>query len=130
MTIATRPTPSVAAKTPSDHEPAFILVAAARLAALEGTIIISLAAHPRHTCAHCQETGTTFSGALWRASLAPDCTGLYFLHSACLAPYKAAHGLRSVEGWLPLTHARTRVRSHIARRPAPVAWTANRSAAL
>jgi len=55
-----------------------------------------------HRCDHCQETGTTASGALWRVSLADDCTELYYLHSHCLSAYKRAHGLRSVEGRLPL----------------------------
>ncbi len=54
-----------------------------------------------HRCDHCQETGTTVCGALWRVSLADDCTDLYYLHSRCLPSYKAAHGLRSVEGRQP-----------------------------
>jgi len=80
-------------------------------------------------CEYCSETGTTIDGALWRTTLDTP-YALFYLHSACLAPYKAAHSLRSVEGRLPLTHARTRVRSHSARRSAPGAWTVNRSAAL
>ncbi len=60
-----------------------------------------------HRCDHCQETGTTASGALWRVSLADDCTQLYYLHSQCLTPYKAAHSLQSVEGRLPLRRLST-----------------------
>jgi len=56
----------------------------------------------QYPCDHCQETGTTACGALWRVSLANDCTELYYLHSRCLLPYKAAHTLQSVEGRLPL----------------------------
>jgi len=57
-----------------------------------------------HVCDHCQTAGTTVCGALWRVSPATShaaCTDLYYLHTHCLAPYKAAHGLRSVEGRLP-----------------------------
>jgi len=61
-----------------------------------------------HVCAHCRHSGTLTRGALWRVSLLPDCDALYFLHSRCLAPYKTAHGLRSVEGRVP----------HISRRSA------------
>lgn len=53
----------------------------------------------RYTCSHCTGIGTTADGALWRVSLAAD--GLYYLHSACCTPYKAAHQLRAVEGRLP-----------------------------
>ncbi len=56
----------------------------------------------RYQCDHCQETGTTACGALWRTSLADDCTDLYYLHSRCLSVYRRVHGLRSVEGRLPL----------------------------
>jgi len=56
---------------------------------------------PLHVCAHCHHIGTTATGALWRVSPSPDCRDLYYLHSGCLAPYKAAHGLRSVEGRIP-----------------------------
>jgi len=62
-------------------------------------------------CAHCHQPGTTVCGALWRVSPATShaaCDALYFLHSRCLAPYKTAHGLRSVEGRVP----------HISRRSA------------
>ncbi len=55
----------------------------------------------RYQCDHCQEHGTTQSGALWRVSLADDCTELYYLHSQCLTLYKAAHALQSVEGRVP-----------------------------
>jgi len=55
-----------------------------------------------HRCDHCQETGTTACGALWRVSLADDCTQLYYLHTRCLSAYKCARGLRGVEGRLPL----------------------------
>jgi len=86
-----------------------------------------------HVCAHCHQPGTTVCGALWRVSPATShtaCTDLYYLHSRCLAPYKAVSGLRSVEGRLPVgtTHARPR----LARRspPAtPVTLLAHRSAA-
>jgi len=53
------------------------------------------------TCAHCQQLGTTATGALWRISRLVGCDDLYYLHAACLAPYKAAHNLRSVEGRIP-----------------------------
>ncbi len=81
----------------------FIATAAARLAALESSVITPTpprdqSARPCRACAHCDQFGTTVAGALWRASLAPDCDDLYFLHTSCLAPYKVAHGLRSVEG--------------------------------
>jgi len=132
MTTATRPTPSVSARRPvaaNSHDGlAFLSLAAAHLAALErGGIPQS--EPKRHRCAHCTLPGTTASGALWRVSLAPDRTELYFLHTACLAPYKAAQGFRSVEGRLPLADTRPR----LARRPAPRAPTARlatRSAAL
>jgi len=55
----------------------------------------------RHTCAHCQQPGTTASGALWRASAHAQCNDLYYLHSECMLPYKAAHGLLAVEGRIP-----------------------------
>ncbi len=61
-----------------------------------------------HRCAHCQELGATAHGALWRVSLEVDCQDLYYLHCGCLAPYKMAHGLRSVEGRRPLVGARMR----------------------
>jgi len=105
----------------------FVHVAATRLAALEGTLITPAITWPRHACAHCHQTGTTLSGGLWRVS--PSSDDLYFLHTACLAPYKAAQGFRSVEGRLPLADTRPR----LARRPAPRAPTARlatRSAAL
>ena len=57
----------------------------------------------RYQCSHCHEHGTTVCGALWRVSLEADCQDLYYLHCGCLAPYKVAHGLRSVEGRLPRT---------------------------
>ncbi len=57
----------------------------------------------RYTCDYCREHGTTASGALWRTGQGDDCTDLYYLHSHCLPSYKRAHGLRSVEGRLPLT---------------------------
>jgi len=62
----------------------------------------------RYQCSHCHEHGTTVCGALWRVSLEPDCQDLYYLHCGCLAPYKIAHGLRSVEGRRPLASARMR----------------------
>ena len=52
-------------------------------------------------CDYCHEPGTTVGGALWRTEARPHAS-LYYLHSSCLAPYKARHGLRSVEGRLPL----------------------------
>lgn len=57
-------------------------------------------------CDHCRESGTTTHGSLWKTALDPHAT-LYYLHSGCLAPYKAAHSLRSVEGRIP-TAATTR----------------------
>jgi len=103
----------------------FILTAATRLAALEGTIITPAITWPRHTCAHCHGTGTTLSGGLWRVS--PSSDEFYFLHTNCRDAYKTAHGLRSVEGQLPLTEARPR----LARRSSRVPMRrANRSAAL
>jgi len=57
-----------------------------------------------YTCAHCQMGGTTVAGALWRVSSCAACDQLFYLHTACLQPYKIAHGLRSVEGRVPLTH--------------------------
>ncbi len=56
-----------------------------------------------YPCAHCGTFSTTASGALWRVSLADDCTDLYYLCCGCVKPYKRAHGLRSVEGRVPLT---------------------------
>jgi len=53
------------------------------------------------TCVHCQQLGTTATGALWRVSRLVGRDDLYYLHGACLAPYKAAHTLRSVEGRIP-----------------------------
>jgi len=52
-------------------------------------------------CDHCHEQGTTAGGGLWKTASDAHAT-LYYLHSACLLPYKARHGLRSVEGRLPL----------------------------
>ena len=61
-----------------------------------------------HRCAHCHDTGTTVCGALWRVSLADDCTELYFLHSrTCLLAYKRLHGLKSVEGRVALAEVAT-----------------------
>lgn len=60
------------------------------------------APRPRQTfyCDHCHEPGTTAGGGLWKT--APhERAPLYYLHSSCLLPYKARHGLRSVEGRLP-----------------------------
>lgn len=54
-----------------------------------------------HKCAYCHQLDTTAAGALWRVSPIAACASLYYLHSQCLAPYKAAHGLRSVEGRIP-----------------------------
>jgi len=53
------------------------------------------------TCVHCSQLGTTATGALWRVSRLVGRDDLYYLHGACLAPYKAAHTLRSVEGRIP-----------------------------
>ena len=53
------------------------------------------------TCVHCSHLGTTATGALWRVSRLVGRDDLYFLHVGCLALYKAAHGLRSVEGRIP-----------------------------
>jgi len=89
-----------------------IATAAARLAAraaLESSVITPTtsrdrsapAAVPCRACAHCDQIGTTVAGALWRVSLRADDDDLYFLHTSCLAPYKVAHGLRSVEGRIP-----------------------------
>ncbi len=55
------------------------------------------------TCGHCQTEGTTWRGALWRVAPSPAPGALYYLHTRCLDPYKVAHGLRSVEGRVPLT---------------------------
>ncbi len=54
-----------------------------------------------HRCAHCGQLDTTAHGALWRVSPLAACSSLYYLHTACLAPYKATHRLRSLEGRLP-----------------------------
>ena len=54
-----------------------------------------------HKCAYCHQLDTTAAGALWRVSPLAACATLYFLHSQCLAPYKAAYDLRSVEGRIP-----------------------------
>lgn len=54
-----------------------------------------------HKCAYCHQLDTTAHGALWRVSPLAACSTLYYLHTACLAPYKVAHGLRSVEGRIP-----------------------------
>ncbi len=53
------------------------------------------------TCVHCSQLGTTATGALWRVSRLVGRDDLYYLHAACLAPYKGAHTLRSVEGRIP-----------------------------
>ncbi len=53
------------------------------------------------TCVHCTHLGTTATGALWRVSRLVGRDDLYYLHVACLAPYKVTHNLRSVEGRLP-----------------------------
>jgi len=53
------------------------------------------------TCVHCSHLGTTATGALWRVSRLVGRDDLYYLHATCLAPYKVAHGLRSVEGRIP-----------------------------
>ncbi len=82
-------------------------------------------------CAHCHTAGTTSRGALWRVAPPPEPGALYYLHTRCLDPYKAAHGLRSVEGRLPLTDTRARL-AHRARRftpTAPAARIADRSIA-
>jgi cytochrome c553 len=60
-----------------------------------------LAAPIVHACAHCHQLDTTEHGALWRVSPLAACSTLYYLHGQCLAPYKAAHNLRSVEGRIP-----------------------------
>ena len=60
------------------------------------------------TCVHCNTPGTTRCGALWRVSLADECQDLYYLHTGCLRDFKAAQGLRSVEGRQPLAGARAR----------------------
>ncbi len=60
-----------------------------------------------HRCDHCHVTGTTAVGALWRISLADDCQELYYLHTRCLRAHKAAHGLQSVEGRIPLRRPAT-----------------------
>ncbi len=54
-----------------------------------------------HKCAYCHQLDTTEHGALWRVSPQAACSSLYFLHSTCLAPYKASHSLKSVEGRIP-----------------------------
>jgi cytochrome c553 len=61
---------------------------------------VGLAAPVVHACAHCHQLDTTAHGALWRVSPLAACSTIYYLHTACLAPYKAAHRLRSVEGRL------------------------------
>ncbi len=48
-----------------------------------------------YPCDCCHQAGTTAVGALWRTG---EGDALYYLHSRCLASYKALHGLRSVEG--------------------------------
>ncbi len=53
----------------------------------------------RYQCDHCQRWDTTASGALWRTRQGDE---LYYLHARCLSAYKRRHGLRSVEGRLPL----------------------------
>lgn len=63
------------------------------------TYVLGIIPRARYTCSHCGDVGTTGNGALWRVSLTAD--GLYYLHSACCTPYKAAHQLRAVEGRLP-----------------------------
>jgi len=87
MTVTTatiEPTTSVPTRTSRDlHLSPFVPLSAA------------------HACAHCHEVGTTATGALGRTSLCAECPDLYYLHSGCLAPYKVAHGLRSVEGRIP-----------------------------
>ena len=58
-------------------------------------------------CDHCHEPGTTAGGGLWKT--APhERAILYYLHSPCLLPYKARHGLRSVEGRLSLVGSESR----------------------
>lgn len=59
---------------------------------------VAVCRHAVHHCDHCHQPGTTAIGALWRVSLHPARADLYFLHAHCLGFYKAAHGLRSVEG--------------------------------
>ncbi len=54
-----------------------------------------------HKCVYCHQLDTTEHGALWRVSQIAACASLYYLHTACQAPYKAAHNLRSVEGRIP-----------------------------
>ncbi len=56
-----------------------------------------------YQCAHCHRRGTTAAGALWRTGQSDD--ALYYLHSRCLASYKVARGLRSVEGRVARTVA-------------------------
>lgn len=56
-------------------------------------------------CDHCREAGTTALGGLWKTSLDPHAS-LYYLHSGCVGPYKAARGLRSVEGRIPAVKTR------------------------
>ncbi len=55
-----------------------------------------------YPCAHCHRRGTTAAGALWRTGQSDE---LYYLHSRCLASYKVACGLRSVEGRVARTAA-------------------------
>jgi len=68
----------------------------------------ALLPRPTYCCDHCNKPGTTIDGTLWKANsdlYAP----LYYLHSRCLLPCKVEHGLRSVEGRLPLAAARRNV---------------------
>ena len=58
-------------------------------------------------CDYCHEQGTTAGGGLWKTTSHAHAT-LYYLHSACLLPYKARHGLRSVEGRLPIVDSKRR----------------------
>ena len=87
MYTKTEPTISMPREKPDD----------ARLSALPNPASV----RPPHTCAHCRQFGTTACGALWRESPHAESEGLYYLHSRCVAPYKVAYGLWSVEGRIP-----------------------------
>jgi hypothetical protein len=77
----------------------------------EGVMTMATVLRETFRCDHCREPGTTAQGGLWKTSLEPHAS-LYYLHSGCVAPYKAARGLRSVEGRIPA--AATARRGHVA----------------
>jgi len=68
----------------------------------EGTMMVASMSRQSFCCDYCGQSGTTVAGGLWKTSEEAHAP-LYYLHSRCLLSYKAARGLRSVEGRLPLT---------------------------